>query len=275
VDDLFALITPFKNLTSLVIHDVEWGNEELLDGGVESGSESESEDETHKHTMQPGDCCSIANAGSHPVEGRDIDLPTLKHLSLRGCPSAVARHLTRTSSTLRLSRLEISWEDEHLLPLGEMIEACSRTLSELSISGIFHTECDYPLSLSSCTRLASLYLNGIHLFPDEPLGPALHHLASTLPMTEDSVNTRSVNVCFALDLGPAWESRIDDVDWDAAEMALASLESRVDSDKDHWSITMKVDSSYLAISEDEERRILDVAGQKLERFAAVLRLDIH
>ena len=133
-------------------------------------------------------------------------------------------------------------------------------------------ECDYPLSLSACTRLSSLYLNGIHLFLDESLGPALHHLASTFPMAECGGNPRSIKIGFNLDTGPAWESRIDDVDWDAAGTALASLESRLDKDKDHWNVTMKVDSSYLAISEDEERRILDVAGKKLERFAAVLQL---
>lgn len=76
-------------------------------------------------------------------------------------------------------------------------------------------------------------------------------------------------------MGPTWESRIDNIDWDAAGVALTSLESRLDSEKDHWGVTMKVDSSYLAISEDEERRILDVAGHKLERFAAVLQLDIR
>lgn len=140
MEELFALVASFKNLTSLVIHDVEWRDEELLDDSEEeSGSESESEDETHKHTMQPGDCCSIANAGPYSSDDADIDLSTLKHLSLRGCSSAVARHLTRTPSKLRLSRLEISWEDEHLLPLGEMIEACAQSLSELSISGVFHT----------------------------------------------------------------------------------------------------------------------------------------
>lgn len=135
-------------------------------------------------------------------------------------------------------------------------------------------ECDYPLSLSSCTRISSLYLNGIHLFLDEPLGPALHYLASTLPTVEKSENPRSVKVCFTLDAGPAWENRIGDVDWDAAGTALASLESRLDKDKDHWNVTMKVDSSYLTISKDEERRILDVSGQKLERFTTVLQLDI-
>ena len=75
-------------------------------------------------------------------------------------------------------------------------------------------------------------------------------------------------------MGQAWESRIDDVDWGAAGTALTSLESRLDNDKDHWSVTVGVDSSHLAISGDEERRILGVAGQKLERFSSVLRLDI-
>lgn len=152
---------------------------------------------------------------------------------------------------------------------AEATTAIPRSDSVLSI------ECDYPLSLSSCTRLSSLYLNGIHLFLDEPLGPALHHLVSTLPAAEDSENPRSIKVCFTLDMGPTWESHTDDIDWDAAGVALTSLESRLDSDKDHWSVVMKVDSSYLAIPEDEKRRILDVAGQKLERFAAVLQLDIH
>lgn len=136
-------------------------------------------------------------------------------------------------------------------------------------------ECDYPLTLSSCTRLSSLYLNGIHLFLDEPLGPALHHLTSTLPTTKDSKTPRSIEIRFTLDVGPAWESHIDDVDWDAAGTALTSLESRLDDGKDHWGITMKVDSLYLAISEDEERRILDIAGKKLERFTAVLQLDVR
>ena len=76
-----------------------------------------------------------------------------------------------------------------------------------------------------------------------------------------------------MDAGPAWESRIDDVDWDATGKALASLESRLDRDKDHWNVTMKVDSSYLVISEDEERHILDVARRKLGRFVDVLQLD--
>ena len=146
VDELLVLLSPFKNLTSLVIHDVEWGSEEFLDDDrAESDSETESEDETHKHTMQPGDCCSVANAGSYPTGDADIDLPTLKHLSLRGCCSAVARHLIKMPSKLGLSRLEISWEDEHLLPLGEMIEACAPSLSELSISGVFHTGRCYEL----------------------------------------------------------------------------------------------------------------------------------
>lgn len=145
VDELLALITPFKNLTALVIHNVEWGNEDLDDDGEESGSESESEDETHKHAIQPGDCCSVANAGSHPASHTDIDLSTLKHLSLHGCCSAVATYLVKIPSKLGLSRLEISWEDEHLLPLGEMIEACALSLSELSISGVFHTGRRYRL----------------------------------------------------------------------------------------------------------------------------------
>ncbi|KAF9647174.1 hypothetical protein BDM02DRAFT_3117413 [Thelephora ganbajun] len=275
-EELFALIIPFKNLNSLVIHDVEWGNGELLDDDeAGSGSESESEDETHKHTMQPGDCCSIAIAGLHLVDDVGVDLPTLKHLSLRGCSSTITRCFARMPSKLCLSRLEISWEDEHLLPLGEMIEACAPSLSELSISGVSHTECDYPLSLSSCTQLSSLYLNGVHLFLDEPLGPALHHLASTLPTPEASKHPRFINVCFTLDMGPAWASRIDNVDWDAVAVSLASLESRLDNNKDNWVVAMKVDSSYLPISGEEERQILDVAGQKLERFSAVLRLDIH
>lgn len=146
--DLFGLIAPFKNLGSLVVHDMEWGNEEFLDEDEEeSGSESKSEDETHKHTMQPGDCCSIANTGLHHEDCGDIDLPTLKHLSLRGCPPAIAKQLTRMPSNLSLSRLEISWEDEHLLPLSEMIEACASSLIELSISGAFHTGKCYGLKL--------------------------------------------------------------------------------------------------------------------------------
>jgi len=85
--------------------------------------------------------------------------------------------------------------------------------------------------------------------------------------------SRSVNVCFTLDVGQTWESRIDDVDWGATGTALTSLESRLSRDKDNWSVTVAVNSFHLAISEDEERRILDVAGQKLERFSSVLRLD--
>jgi len=225
--------------------------------------------------MRPGDCCYISDAGPLNYMGDSgLDLPELKRLSLSGCSSTIARQLTRMPSKLHLSRLEVSWEDEHLLPLGEMVEACAPSLSELSISGAFHTECDYPLSLSSCTQLSSLYLNGIHLFIDEPLGPALFHLASTLPGARDSGHPRSINVCFALDVGPAWARRIDDVDWDAAGAALTSLESRLDEGKDHWSIAVKVDSSYLSICEDEERRILEILKQKLERFSAVLQLDI-
>jgi hypothetical protein len=141
VDELFALIGSFKNLVSLTIHDAGWGKDGLLDeGGAEAGSDSDSEDETHKHTMQPGDCCAIANMlGSHPLDNKGFDLPMLKNLSLRGCSSTITRHFTRMPSKLRLSRLEISWEDEHLLPLGEMIESCAQSLSELSISGVFHT----------------------------------------------------------------------------------------------------------------------------------------
>ena len=87
--------------------------------------------------------------------------------------------------------------------------------------------------------------------------------------------SRSVNVCFTLDVGQTWESRIDDVDWGAAGTALTSLESRLSREKDHWSVTVAVNSSHLAISEDEEQQILDVAGRKLERFSSVLRLDTH
>lgn len=44
-NELFTLIAPFKNLISLVIHDVEWGDGEFLnDDEAESGSESGSED---------------------------------------------------------------------------------------------------------------------------------------------------------------------------------------------------------------------------------------
>lgn len=146
-DEFFALIAPFKNLISLIIRDVEWGMDDLFRDG---DSEPDSEDETHKHTIQPGDCCSIANAGPHLTDGKSIDLPLLKHLSLRGCSSTIARHLTRMPSKLRLSRLEISWEDEHLLPLGEMVEACAQSLSELSISGVFNT--------GKCPMLRSRYL---------------------------------------------------------------------------------------------------------------------
>lgn len=294
VDGLFALISPFNNLVSLVIHDVEWGKDGLLD---DDEAEPGSEDETHRNTMQPSDCCSITNSGSlHPVNDSGIDLPTLKHLSLRGCSSTIAKQLTQMPSKLHLSRLEISWEDEHLFPLSEMIEACAPSLSELSISGVFHTgtcfgleflqlfltpdsvsftECDRPLSLSSCTRLSFLYLNGIHLFLDEPLGPALYHLTSTLPGTKNSGHPLSINLCFTLDVGPAWASHIDDIDWDAAGTALASLESRLEEGKDHWSVTIEVDPSYLSISEDEERRIREALMQKLERFSAVLQLDIR
>lgn len=138
-EELLVLISRFKNLTSLVIHDVEWGDEDFLDDGKESDTGSESDDKTHKHTRQPGDCCSVADAGLYPVNCTFFDLPTLESLSLRRCSSVVARHLTRMPSKLRLSRLEISWEDEHLLSLGGMIEACAPSLSELSISGVFHT----------------------------------------------------------------------------------------------------------------------------------------
>jgi len=75
-------------------------------------------------------------------------------------------------------------------------------------------------------------------------------------------------------VGQTWESRIDDVDWEATGIALISLESRLDNDKDNWSIMVRVNSSHLGISEEEERRILYVVGQKLERFSSVLRLDI-
>ena len=148
-DEFFALIASFKNLVSLEIHSVEWGMDELL---CDDDSESDSEDETHKYTVQPGDCCSIVNAGSRitGTDGKCIDLPLLKHLSLRGCSSTIARHLTRMPSKLHLSRLEISWEDEHLLPLGEMVEACGQSLSELSISGVFNT--------GKCSMLRSRHL---------------------------------------------------------------------------------------------------------------------
>jgi len=141
-DELFTFIAPFKNLISLVIHDVELGDRELLDDDeAESGPESGSEDETHERTMRPGNCCSIADAGltSHPADDGDMYLPTLKHLSLRGCSSTIAKRLARVPPNLNLSRLEISWEDEHLLPLNEIIEACAPSLLELSISGVFHT----------------------------------------------------------------------------------------------------------------------------------------
>lgn len=57
-------------------------------------------------------------------------------------------------------------------------------------------------------------------------------------------------------------------------MALTSLESRLEEGKDHWNVAMKVDSSYLTISENEKRRILGALKQKLERFSAVLQLDV-
>ena len=76
-------------------------------------------------------------------------------------------------------------------------------------------------------------------------------------------------------MGPTWASRIDDVDWGAAGTALTSLESRLEEGKDHWSVIIKVDSSHLSISEDEQRRIVEVLEQRLERFSAVLQLDIR
>lgn len=93
-------------------------------------------------------------------------------------------------------------------------------------------------------------------------------------MAKDNGHPRSINVGFVLDVGAAWASRIDDVDWDAAGIALTSLESRLKEGKDHWGVTMKVNSSY-AISQDEERRILEVLKQKLEKFSTVLQLDIR
>ena len=179
MDELLALIMPFKNLVSLTVHDVEWGgDEELDDDEIWSSSESESEDETHKHTAQSGDCCAITNTGSHSMDDRDIDLPALKHLSLRGCSSTIARHFTRMPSGLRLVRLEISWEDEHLHPLGEMIEACAPSLSELSISGAFHTgrpqDCWDRYSRSDPTYLQ----NATTQSPCHPV-PILHPSIST------------------------------------------------------------------------------------------------
>jgi hypothetical protein len=66
---------------------------------------------------------------------------------------------------------------------------------------------------------------------------------------------------------------MDGVDWDAAGMALISLKSQLEAGKDNWSVTMRVDSSYLTISGDEEQRILDIAEKKLKKFSAALRLD--
>lgn len=141
LDQLFALVAAFKNVISLTIHDVNWERGELLGGGgVEFGSGSESDsDETQEHPVQPGECCSLTSRGLPLAGDRSIDLPRLTHLSLRGCSSTIAEHLTRMPSRLRLSRLETAWEDEHLLPLSEMIESCAPFLSELSISGVFHT----------------------------------------------------------------------------------------------------------------------------------------
>ena len=64
------------------------------------------------------------------------------------------------------------------------------------------------------------------------------------------------------------------MDWNAAGTPLTSLGSRLKEGKDNWSVTMKVDSSYLAVSEDEERQILGIAQRKLDEFSPVLRLDI-
>lgn len=100
-------------------------------------------------------------------------------------------------------------------------------------------------------------------------------MASTLPGIGDCEHPRSINVCFILDAGPAWANRIDDIDWNAVETALTSLESRLEEGKDQWSVTVKVDSSYLSISSDEERQILEVSMQKLDKFSAVLQPDIR
>lgn len=84
-----------------------------------------------------------------------------------------------------------------------------------------------------------------------------------------------MNLAFTLDPSPTWKVRIDEVDWDATVAALTLLESRLDPDRDHWDVSMKVDPSYLSASEDEERQILDIAKQKLGKFSAVLQLDTH
>jgi hypothetical protein len=96
-----------------------------------------------------------------------------------------------------------------------------------------------------------------------------------LPRLKGSGDPRSINVCFILDAGPAWVNRIDDADWDAVEMALTSLKSRLEEGKDQWNVSVMVDSSYLSIPEDEERQILEVLKQKLDKFSAVLQLDIR
>jgi len=55
-DELLVLVSPFKNLVSLVMYDAERGNEEFPhDDGVRSDSGSRSGNGTHKHTMLPGD----------------------------------------------------------------------------------------------------------------------------------------------------------------------------------------------------------------------------
>lgn len=68
------------------------------------------------------------------------------HRTFRGVPPVPSPLLNLIMpSKLGLSLFGISWEDEHLIPLSEMIEACAPSLSELSISGVRHTGRCYEL----------------------------------------------------------------------------------------------------------------------------------
>jgi hypothetical protein len=64
VDELLALISPFKNLTSLVIHDVEWGNEEFLDD-----DEAESGQNPNPRMRPINTPCGLATVALSPTRG--------------------------------------------------------------------------------------------------------------------------------------------------------------------------------------------------------------
>lgn len=78
------------------------------------------------------------------------------------------------------------------------------------------------ISLESNTKLQTLYLNHIYLFPNERLTPSLYLLLASL--SSDDLQTVVVNLTF--EDGGRVDTQVDNVDWNAVDVFLSAESCR-------------------------------------------------